>query len=216
MRAHPTDGRPAPPPRRGAPGVPRLVRLEAALAGAVRAHVRGTLRPVCTSSRASTREREAHLGHRRGRAFRAAHGLLGRGVLPGRRPPASLALHCGRHGFLQAQARMTCRLECTTARHFAQCISVCRWLQSVYAGRCLLPEDAPLCTRLARERWRDTSRLSQCLRATNCYQLRVISHEHVRSPPASERLLPAPAPGLPRPPHAPRGGGTSTGRCNRH
>ena len=53
MRAHPTDGRPAPRLRRGAPGVPRLVRLEAALAGAARAYARGALRPVCTSSGAT-------------------------------------------------------------------------------------------------------------------------------------------------------------------
>ena len=99
MRAHPTDGRPAPRPRRGAPGVPRLVRLEAALAGAARAHARGALRPVCTSSRASTRAREAHRDPRRGRAFRAAH-VQAR--WPARTASSFLALHCGCQGFLQA------------------------------------------------------------------------------------------------------------------
>jgi len=34
-----------------------------------------------------------------------------------------------------------------------------------------LYDGSPLCTRLARNRWGDVQRLSQCLHATNCYKL---------------------------------------------
>src|SRR5262245_55653562 len=53
----------------------------------------------------------------------------------------------------------------------AQFIGICRWLKLVYMWTRSPQRSAPLCTRLARKRRRDTQLLSQCLRATNCYKL---------------------------------------------
>ena len=54
---------------------------------------------------------------------------------------------------------------------FAQFIRICRWLKLVYMWTRSPQQSAPLCTRLARKRRRDTQLLSQCLRATKCDKL---------------------------------------------
>src|SRR5262249_2760411 len=64
---------------------------------------------------------------------------------------------------------------CPTAgepvRGVAQCIGTCRWLKLVDIWTRPPPGSAPLGTRLARTRRRDTQRLGQCFRATNGYKL---------------------------------------------